>query len=279
MNEAQRQRRAERLKKNREARNQQRQQGAQRAQPQKPKRPKPKPQPRPTPRGNAANLGYNPGAEIVDKFNKTCYIIGGGPSLEHFNWSLLGEDKFIIAINRAYETIPNAQVVYFTDDDWYADHKKRGLYKHSGTKIKGSLNPSKLGNDNKIRQMFLSGPMGLDMKPNNLKHGRNSPYAACNMAIQWGFKKIYLLGIDLGYGRKDPKGKRGHKTHWHDGHRRIDGESTYKSFGKSYAALPKLIQPHNVTIISVNSRQNLKCFPCETYEEHFGPNWTTRPKN
>jgi hypothetical protein len=228
--------------------------------------------------GIAKNLGWRPDEDVVEKYNKTAYIIGGGPSLEFFNWNLLNETKFVVGINRAYEVCPTAQIIYFTDDDWYALHKKRNFLQHSAVKIKGSLNPSKLGNDTAIRQMHLTGEKGLDMKPNRLKHGRNSPYAATNMLIQWGFKKIYLMGIDLKYGRKDPNGPRNRKTHWHDGHRRIDGEGTFKSFARNYKDLPNLISPHGVIIININDSSGLKTFPTETYEEHFGPTWTTRHK-
>lgn len=222
------------------------------------------------------NCGYKPDEETVKQFNSTVYIIGGGPSLEHFNWKLLDESKFIIAINRAYETIPNAQIVYFTDDDWYNTHKSRRLLQHKGVKIKGSLSPSRMSADNKIYQMHLTGPSGLDMTPGCLKHGRNSPYAATNMVIQWGFKKVYYLGIDMGFGRPDPTSKHKRKSHWHSGHRRTDSLSTYQSFIKGYQALPKLIEPYGVTIININDVQKMPFFKQETYKEHFGPNWTTQ---
>lgn len=224
---------------------------------------------------NVPNVGYNPGEDVVNKFDKTAYIVGGGPSLEHFNWKLLDDGtRFVVGINTAYQVLKNAQVIYFTDDDWYNLHKKQGFLDHPAVKIKGSLNPNRLANDKAIKQMHLQGDRGLDMTPNRLRHGRNSPYAAINMLVQWGFKKIYLMGLDMQHGRKDPKSKSKKKTHWHGGHRRIDNENGYKTFMRNYQELPKLVEPHKVEIINLNFRSKLKCFPTETYEEHFGPDWT-----
>ena len=53
--------------------------------------------------------------------NRTVYIVGGGPSLKDFDWSLLN-DKRVIAINRAYEKLPRAQVVFWMDDLFFKEH-------------------------------------------------------------------------------------------------------------------------------------------------------------
>jgi len=186
MNRTPQQIRAERVRKRRQQLLQERtqhlqqkaQQAEERAQAQaRPNPPKPKATRNQLASG-ANNLGWHPGAIVVERFDKTAYLIGGGPSLERFNWKLLDETKFVVGINRAYEVLPNAQVIYFTDDDWYALHKKQGLLEHKGVKIKGSLNPNRMGNDTAIRQMHLTGERGLETTPNKLKHGRNSPYAA-----------------------------------------------------------------------------------------------------
>jgi len=195
----------------------------------------------------------------------------GGPSLEHFRWNLLGADKFVVGINRSYEVLPNAQITYFTDDDWYEVHKKRGFLNHKSVKIKGSLNPNKLQNDGHIYQFFLKGDQGLSTTPGVLHHGSNSPYAATNMLIQWGFKKIYLLGIDMQHGRKDTKSKSKKKTHWHDGHRRIDSEGAFRGFVKKWGTMAQQAKDMGVEIINVNNNTALKAFPIKTYEEVFGP--------
>lgn len=207
------------------------------------------------------------------------YIVGGGPSLEHFRWELLGPDKFVIGINTSYKVLPHAQITYFTDDDWYELHKKNGFLNHKSVKIKGSLNPNKLQNDSHIYQYLLKGDNGLSTTPGVLHHGSNSPYAAVGMIIQWGFAKtIYLLGIDMQHGRKNPSAKNKKQSHWHTGmrdipqHRRIDSEGAFKGFIKKWGTIVPQLKEMGVEVINVNNSTALKAFPIKTYEEVFGPN-------
>lgn len=219
------------------------------------------------------NIDPNP---WLEEYNKTIYIIGGGPSLQYFNWKVLDNDsRLILGINRAYEVLPNMQITYFTDEDWYDVHKKRGFLEHPSIKIKGSLSPAKMQNDTNIYQLYLIGERGLCDTPGHAFHGRNSPYAATNLLVQWGFKKIYLLGIDMKWGGKANHQNHQKQTHWHDGHRRIDSEGTYKGMSNNWKALAPLLKKKGVEIINVNTDSNLQGFVKKTYEEIFGPEWKT----
>lgn len=183
----------------------------------------------------------------------SCYIVGGGPSLTNFDWSQL-TNKFVIAINRAYEVLPDADVVYFTDDTWYREHKA-GLLKHSGLLIKGST-AIRGTIDKSVQQYKLVHERGLQTKEGTLSHGSNSTYAAINLAgIHLGFKKIYLLGIDLQYNGK--------RTHWHDGHTRIDPESVYNKMLKNFMAMGPLLKQHEIEVFNINNpeKTRLQCFP------------------
>lgn len=233
-------------------------------------KPKPKAKPRPAPapvQNSAVKIDPTP---WLEQFDKTAYVIGGGPSLVGFKWELL-KDRFVVGINRAYEVLPSAQVIYFTDDDWYGQHKA-GLCNHSGLKIKGSLNPNKLGQVTHIHQFHLTGPNGLDMNKGCLRHGSNSTYAVLNMLCQWGFKTIYLLGVDMKWKIVNTGGNKGNKkTHWHNGHKRIDGEALYTRLNKNFQQLAPLLKQQGVNVINVNNDTNLAAFPVKKYEEVFGP--------
>jgi len=199
-------------------------------------------------------------------YNRTCYIIGGGASLKDFDWSLL-DGKFVIAINRAYEVLPNAQIVYFTDDDYYRRHKE-AMEKHSGIKVKGSLNPA-LVNAPGVIQFHLITDQGLVLQPGCLAHGSNSTYAAINMAgVHLGFNKIYLLGVDMKWGNRGDRTT----THWHDGHKRIDPEGAYDMMIEKYKTLVGPLRFRGIEVINVNNPEDtdLKVFPIQTFEEVFG---------
>jgi len=196
-----------------------------------------------------------------------CYIVGGGPSLRNFDWSVL-DGKFVIAINRAYEVLPNAQIVYFTDDDWYFEHKEQ-LHKHSGLKVKGSLNTATLQNEEGITQFLLTGMNSLAVAPGCLSHGRNSSYAAINLAaIHLGFKKIFLLGVDMKWGKTNDSST----SHWHSGHSRVDPENAYGNMMQAYDTIVAPLRQRGVQVINVNmpDQTNLSTFPIVPHHKVFG---------
>lgn len=182
-----------------------------------------------------------------------------------FNWSKL-DGKFVVAINRAYEVLPNAQIVYFTDKDYWQRHKTEML-KHKGQLIRGALNPAREEQHPRVQFYKLTGKNGFDRKPGCLKHGSNSTYAALNMlAAHMNFKKIYLLGIDMKWGKRGNR----NTSHWHDGHKRIDPESAYKGFATNFACMVQPLQEMGVTVYNINPDSALTAFPKLTFEEVFG---------
>ena len=209
---------------------------------------------------------------VASDFDNVCYIVGGGPSLTTFDWSKL-DGKFCIAINRSYEILPNAQIVYFTDDDFWQRHKK-GMTAHSGKKYRGRLARKPVIKHPDVLELQLQPqPSGWSDQFGELYHGNNSGFACIQVAAQLGFTTIYLLGFDMMHQGTYNKGKKNCKgtTHWHDGHRRIDPATAYKMFLKNYAQMVKPVQKRNLKVINVNNPKHtaLKFFPIQPFEEVF----------
>ena len=136
---------------------------------------------------------------------ETIFIIGGGPSLQNFDFSKL-ENKISIVINKAILYVPFAQVMYWTDSrvyDWY--QKEIDAFK--GLKVTNKPRPIASG----VINLLDTGKMGLELLPNGLRHGNNSGYAAINLAYHLGAKKIVLLGFDMQM--------QNNNNHWHDGYK------------------------------------------------------------
>ena len=197
-----------------------------------------------------------------EAYNDTCYIVGGGMSLKDFDWSLL-DDKFVIAINTAYSKLPDAQILYCTDPPWIQSHLSN-LEKFKGTIYQGVINldkPPKLPVIDK--QWHLTGRDGLEVLEGCLRHGSNSAFAAINMAaVHLGFKKIYLLGIDMKWGESGKSGT----SHWHSEampHKRIDGEAVYQKMKQAYTTIKKPLLDMGIEVINVNSIEttSLDTFP------------------
>lgn len=203
---------------------------------------------------------------------ETCYIVGGGPSLTNFDWSQL-DDKFVIAINRAYEQLPNADIVYFTDIDFY-QHNKTGLLAHSGRLIKGSTRvPCSPRVDARVEEYKLVAEKGWKTNDGQLCHGSNSTYAAINLAgAHLGFKTIYLLGVDLKVSQ--------HQSHWHDGHPRIDPPSVYDKMERNFNSLAPRLKRINIDVFNINKPEHtsLTCFPLSDHMIIKGPADAPVPK-
>lgn len=197
------------------------------------------------------------------KYNHVCYIVAGGPSLKGFDWSLLTPDKFVVAINRSYEVLPHAQVLYFTDNDYWSKHK-HDMAKHNGQMIRGAINPHKEKMPEDVIVYKLTGLNGLETKEGMLKHGSNSTYAALNLVtVHFGFKKVYLLGVDMKWGKTGNKGT----SHWHDGHRRIDPETGYKKMMTAYNTIAPPLKDMGVKVYNANPDSALNTFPKITLEQ------------
>jgi len=204
------------------------------------------------------------------QYNNTCYIVGGGTSLTDFDWSLL-DGKFVIAINNSYMKLPNAQILYCTDEPWIKDHEK-DLVDFKGLIWQGVLNltkPTKM--DVVDKRWHLTGQQGLETKAGSMRHGSNSSYAALNMAaVHLGFKRIYLLGLDMKWGERNIKST----SHWHSNtrpHARIDGEAVYQKMRASYKTIKQPLLDTGVDVINVNTPEgtNLTEFDILSVEEVF----------
>jgi len=197
-------------------------------------------------------------------YEHKAYIVGGGPSLRGFDWNKLN-DKFVVAINRAYEVLPNAQILYFTDKDYWERHCQN-MRKHGGHLVRGVLNPTRDATEKDIHYYHLTGSSGYETGKGRLRHGSNSTYAAINLlAAHLGFKTIYLLGIDMKWGQKGVRTT----SHWHDGHKRIDPESGYLKMMNNYKSLVEPLSKAGVTVINGNPNSALKVFPRQqlTFED------------
>jgi hypothetical protein len=199
------------------------------------------------------------------------FIIGGGPSLEGFDFDRLRGKGKVIAVNRAYESVPFADILFFMDNGFYQ-------WAH-----RGELSPDclKKWNDFQGRKVFLNivgrqyddvysvrslGRVGLS---NSLKmglyHGNNSGVGAVGLAFCLRANPIYLLGIDC---KVDDAKK---KTHWHSGYKkRPMHAAAFKSFRQDFERLDRFIRRLSIKVINLNPNSGVRCFPFSTIDEVIG---------
>lgn len=188
----------------------------------------------------------------------TYYIIGGGPSLKGFDFNMLW-DKNVLAINKAFLSVPWANAVYFSDKrffEWFPS-----VVQHCGRKFTGD---SRVQHSD-ITDCKFTGMLGLDREPWNLRHGNNSGHAAINLAFHFGAKRIILLGYDMGLVEGE--------SHYHGGYE-VDGkkvevlERTYRDkMAPLFEPLAIDIKNRGVQVINACPQSKLEVFEKWTIEE------------
>jgi hypothetical protein len=196
-----------------------------------------------------------------------CFCVGGGPSLQGFNFDSLRGHK-VIAINRAYENLPFADILFAIDPKYYSDcragkigntpgeqaeiAKKWTMF--SGFKVWLDTNRTNHGDVYLLPHgpITESGDFKYAMK-DGIATGNFSGYAAVNLAMCLGANPIYLLGYDC---RHD-----GGRTHYHSGYTHTANELTLKKSAESFKHLKAKAGAIGTRIINLTPGSAIKVFP------------------
>lgn len=201
-----------------------------------------------------------------------CFIVGGGPSLKGFDFNRLKGHR-VIAINRAYEDLPFADIMFAIDPQYYNDCRN-----------------GKVGKDHAERseiyrkwQLFTGFKVWLDTNRTNitdiylLPHGplyENPPYkntmkagiatcnfsgpAAVNLAMCLGANPIYLLGFDCRY--------EGKTTHYHSGYSRTANEITLKQLAMDFGKIKKKADALGHEVINLSPDSLINSLPKDSID-------------
>jgi hypothetical protein len=182
--------------------------------------------------------------------HKICHIIGGGPSLAGFDWNSLS-GNFCIAINDAFKVLPRAQVVMFSVHDWL-EKNRRALMDHAGLKFSCTKTPSYDKLPPRCVELHLVSQYGLTMTRGEI-HGINTGHMALNLAVQWGFREIWLYGFDM---RREKL-----TTHWHDGAVEKSPATVYEHFRACIDSLAPELAARGVRVWNLSPGSALKAYP------------------
>jgi hypothetical protein len=167
--------------------------------------------------------------------NDVCFVVGGGPSLNGFDFTQLnGFDT--IAVNKAVEYIPHPTYFITTDYSYFIKASlpiERIKQKTQHTYFVANMSHDYMAYQNNTvvdtRRNFVYSDLhhytgvieshntedfGLTLS--EFSNGNNSGHCGIQLALLLGYKKIYLLGFDL-----NAEGQ----THFHQSYRDIDQKS------------------------------------------------------
>jgi hypothetical protein len=160
--------------------------------------------------------------------NERCYILGGGPSLKNFELAATSGSR-VIAVNRAYEICPWADIVASCDDCFYSWHKDEPRYRtHSGLKVMLLVDPNPhLEPDVWVVSGTIERCIGSIKE--GLGHGWNSGYGALMLALSLGCNPIYLVGFDM---EGDVAANK--QAWWHDGYPNQNDATCYQRYADEF---------------------------------------------
>lgn len=145
---------------------------------------------------------------------RSCFVVGGGPSLRHFDFSKL-RGKLTIGVNRAFEffdpTILLALDARFYErvrDGVYGPETMMKFLEFKGLKVGVHISKVHIPGVREIQSLGAAGPIVPIER--GIYHGNNSGYSAIALALALGASPVYVLGIDMRYD--------GEMTHHHGGH-------------------------------------------------------------
>lgn len=98
-------------------------------------------------------------------------------------------------------------------------------------------------------------------EPGLVGHGGNSGFQALNLAIQFGARRIALVGFDMRLDRG---------LHWHGPHGRAlhnPNERALMRWRRAFAASAPEIAAMGITVVNANPASALTCFPFGTIED------------
>ncbi len=204
--------------------------------------------------------------------NKPAYVVGGGPSLDGFDFSRL-QGRRTIAVNIAFYYF-EPTVIFSMDTrclNWilggFYEPKYPGLLekfkKTAAYKTWLITYTAQLPDPIFVVKVFKNYDAGLrefswDLN-DGLCHGNNSGFAAFNLAVVLGADPIYLLGFDM-------KHKDG-KSHFHAGHPIPQAEEKAKSYAAPFEKIAPELERRGRRIINLNPDSGLRCFEFQKPEE------------
>jgi len=198
---------------------------------------------------------------FLDWSGEVCAIVASGPSTKRVNVAALRGKLRVIAIKENVELCPWADVVYGCDAAWWRNGN--GFPKYAGLKVCATGRLTSRFPD--IRVIGISDPSSDKLvlaEKGKVGSGGNSGFQALNMAVQFGARRILLIGYDMNdhygvhwYGRAQGNG-RSNPAEWN-----------FRRWRQAFATAAVQLQQAGVEVLNASEFSVLTCFPKVTLDE------------
>jgi len=199
---------------------------------------------------------------IARRFPGTTIVcLAPGPTLtaEAVGLVLRAPRTPVIAINDAHRLAPWAEVLYSSDRRWWAYYD--GVPSYGGQRVAvgtrvGDRAPVHVRSGVSVLVLEHTGQHGLDVDPRGLRTGGNSGYAAVNLAVHLGARRILLVGYTLG-----PVGGRSHFFGRHPAGLDESRAEHYADFRAAFATIVAPLAQLGIEVLNCTPGSHLDVFP------------------
>lgn len=137
-----------------------------------------------------------------DWFGEVAAVVAAGESAAIAGVGLLRGRCRVIAVNRSYELVPWAEALYGADGLFWDHYPAARSF--AGLRVTASRDAARA---HRLQLVTVSGEHRfLVDQPGTIGHGGHSGFQAINLAVQFGARKLLLIGFDLS------------GDHWHAKH-------------------------------------------------------------
>lgn len=207
-----------------------------------------------------------------DWVGETAFIVAGGPSVK--GWpegkdrkgrpypALAGQNlgllkgRRIILVNSAYETLPDADFLFFADHRWWGWHE-RAMKAFKGRIVTTS---KVVTSDRVLTLQKLKPPPALAGKPTHLAMQRTSLQGAINLAVHLGAARIVLLGADM---QAAPNGR----THHHRPHPKPQKPGCWDKQMAQLRELAPALAERGIEVVNCSPHSRIDWWPKRPLED------------
>lgn len=199
-------------------------------------------------------------AWYLDWSDETCVIVASGPSALGVKLDRAKDKAKFIAVNNSWKLAPWADVLYACDHAWW--HENNGVPEFDGIRIAGD----RRAYQDAYADYYVDVKRidRLVMEPGVVgRIGGASGAQALNLAMQFGARKIILVGFDCSLDRG---------IHWHGPHTGL-GNPSQSLVGIWRNALDRLadqIAGMGVMVVNASQQSELRAYEKKAFEDLFG---------
>src|SRR5262245_52261547 len=189
----------------------------------------------------------------------TVICVCPGPTLTLTDVEAVHGRAPVIAVGSSVRWVEWADVLYSSDRRWWSEYRGYPTFRGAryGVGLRVGARSAVMGTEPFVVEVLKhTGDSGLEPDPSGLRTGRNSGYAAINLAVHLGAKRIVLLGYTMG-----PVEGRDHFFGKHPPTLPTSTPALYDTFRRLYVSLLAPLAERDITVLNATPNSYLTVFP------------------